>query len=293
MEEEEEEEARRRWEEEEEEGEEEKTVKREVVLGPRSSSQMPLTPEEQNNTVIVAQVGSTATIQCYTHYLPDEMVTWTKRDQDQLLTAGIQVYSSATRYSVAHVRHQKLWELSIRDVRLSDAGLYECQVTSHPPASLFFTLRVVEAKAVLEAGAEVHVHTGVKFRLQCTVQNATKPPDYIFWFHNDTMVNFAKHGRPITVVQDSFASTLLIANVSWSDAGAYRCEPHLAHAANLTLHVVEGEKHAALHNGHSEEKEAPPTTATSSAHPLPSWLLIGCFCLVLLRLRRMAAADWL
>ncbi|XP_045126691.1 fibroblast growth factor receptor-like 1 isoform X2 [Portunus trituberculatus] len=291
-EEEEEEEESRIWEEEEEEEEEEK-VKREVVLGPRGANQTPLTPEDQNNTVIVAQVGSTATIQCYTHYLPDEMVTWTKRDQDQLLTAGIQVYSSATRYSVAHVRHQKLWELSIRDVRLSDAGLYECQVTSHPPASLFFTLRVVEAKAVLEAGAEVHVHTGVKFRLQCTVQNATKPPDYIFWFHNDTMVNFAKHGRPIQVVQESLASTLLIANVSWADAGHYRCEPHLAHPANLTLHVVEGEKHAALHNGHSEEKEASPATATSSAQPRPFWLIIGCFCLITLRTKRMAADDWL
>ncbi|XP_050696744.1 sialoadhesin-like [Eriocheir sinensis] len=217
-------------------------------------------------------------------------VTWTKRDQDQLLTAGVQVYSSGTRYSVAHVRHQKLWELSVRDVRQSDAGLYECQVTSHPPASLFFTLRVVEAKAVLEAGPEVHVHTGVKLRLRCTVQDATKPPDYIFWFHNNTMVNYASR-RPISVTHQEFVSTLLIGNVSWSDAGAYRCEPHLAHAANLTLHVLEGEKHAALHNGHSEDSDAAPAAAAASpARPRPLWpLLAACCWLGLLRHRRLAA----
>lgn len=37
----------------------------------------------------------------------------------------------------------QLWELSLRDVRLTDAGLYECQLTTHPPTSLFFTLKVV------------------------------------------------------------------------------------------------------------------------------------------------------
>ena len=29
------------------------------------------------------------------------------------------------------------------DVRLSDAGTYECQMTTHPPTSLFFILKVV------------------------------------------------------------------------------------------------------------------------------------------------------
>nr|XP_045617719.1 uncharacterized protein LOC123770091 [Procambarus clarkii] len=198
-----------------------------------------ITPEEQNNTEVVAQLGGTATIKCYTHFLGDEMVTWMKRDEDQLLTAGGEVYSSEARYSVAHVRHQRLWELSLRDVRTSDGGLYECQLTTHPPASLFFTLKVVEARAVVAGGPDIHVHTGVKLTLHCTVELATEPPDYIFWFHNDTMVNYSPT-RPLKVVNHQFASSLTIANVTWADAGAYRCEPHLAQPANLTLHVVEG-----------------------------------------------------
>ncbi|XP_042876127.1 lachesin-like [Penaeus japonicus] len=120
-----------------------KQRRRDLVLGPRAATLDHVTVEQQNNTEVVAQVGGTATIKCYTHFLGDEMVTWLKRDEEHLLTAGGQVYSSEQRYSVSHVRHQQLWELSVRDVRLSDAGIYECQMTSHPPSSLFFYLRVV------------------------------------------------------------------------------------------------------------------------------------------------------
>lgn len=33
-----------------------------------------------------------------------------KRDKDQLLTVGAQVYSSEARYSISHARHQKVRE---------------------------------------------------------------------------------------------------------------------------------------------------------------------------------------
>ncbi|KAG7158446.1 Carcinoembryonic antigen-related cell adhesion molecule 8-like [Homarus americanus] len=173
-----------------------------------------------------------------------------------------------------------LWELSLRDVRMSDAGLYECQLTTHPPASLFFTLKVVEARAVVAGGPEVHVHTGVKLRLHCTVELATEPPDYIFWFHNDTMINYLPK-RPLKVVNHHFASSLVISNVTWADAGSYRCEPHLATPANLTLHVVEGEKHAALHNGHSEGAEQDTTAAADSAHLSPLMVAAAASCLLI------------
>ncbi|ROT85044.1 putative transmembrane and immunoglobulin domain-containing protein precursor [Penaeus vannamei] len=199
------------------------------------------------------------------HFLPFSawQVTWLKRDEEHLLTAGGQVYSSEQRYSVSHVRHQQLWELSVRDVRLSDAGIYECQMTSHPPSSLFFYLRVVEAQAVIQGEPDVHVHTGVSLKLHCTVELATEPPLYIFWFHNDSMINYAPK-RPLKVMKHNFGSSLIINNVTWDDAGSYRCEPHKAKAANLTLHVVEGEKHAALHNGQGEGKEEQPGTSSSA-----------------------------
>ncbi|KAK8397306.1 hypothetical protein O3P69_004780 [Scylla paramamosain] len=162
-----------------------------------------------------------------------------KRDEDQLLTVGSQVYSSEARYSVSHSRHQKMWELSIRDVRFSDAGLYECQLTTHPPASLFFWLRVVEARAVIRGGPAVHVPTGGRFTLHCAVHLATETPSYIFWFHNGTMVNFLPR-RGLRVEPRGHASSVLrVSRVMWQDAGTYTCEPHRAVPANMTVHVVE------------------------------------------------------
>ncbi|XP_069945630.1 obscurin-like [Cherax quadricarinatus] len=209
----------------------------------RTTNLSRITPAQQNNTEVLAQVGGSVTIKCYTHFLGDEMVTWLKRDEDHLLTAGIQVYSSDMRLSVAHIKHQDLWELSLRDVRLSDAGLYECQLTTHPPTSLFFTLKVVEARATIEGHPEVHFQRGHTLRLHCTVEHATEPPLYIFWFHNGSLVNYYPN-KPLRILKHRYSSTLSISNVTWTHAGVYKCEPHLATPARITVHVSgeEGEK---------------------------------------------------
>lgn len=39
--------------------------------------------------------------------------------------------------------HLQDWQLHIRYVQVRDDGVYECQVSSHPPVSLFATLRVL------------------------------------------------------------------------------------------------------------------------------------------------------
>ncbi|KAB7503473.1 hypothetical protein Anas_08269 [Armadillidium nasatum] len=42
-----------------------------------------------------------------------------------------------------------VWELRIRDVKSSDEGLYECQMTTHPPVSIRFKLRVVVPSKII------------------------------------------------------------------------------------------------------------------------------------------------
>ena len=50
------------------------------------------------------------------------------------------------------------WNLRIRNVELSDGGMYECQATTHPPQSIFVNLRVVGELSQPEFTAIHHRH---------------------------------------------------------------------------------------------------------------------------------------
>ncbi|XP_071538411.1 transmembrane and immunoglobulin domain-containing protein 1-like [Panulirus ornatus] len=213
------------------------------------NTQGPLDPNAQNNTEVLAQVGGQASFSCSTHHLSDEMVTWMKRDDDELLTVGQQVYSAENRFTATHSHATKAWVLMVKDVQLSDAGHYECQLTTHPPVTFFYTLKVTQAEAVVSGPSEVHIEEGSKLALECHVRHAVEPPIYIFWFHNSTMVNY---GPQQVVRHQNFTSSLVVTRVQLSDAGTYSCQPHLATPANVTVHVVTGKTPAAMQHGRNQ-----------------------------------------
>lgn len=52
-------------------------------------------------------------------------------------------YSSDERFLVEHTRHLGNWALRIKNARKDDEGIYECQISTHPPESIFIELRIV------------------------------------------------------------------------------------------------------------------------------------------------------
>ncbi|XP_075214963.1 limbic system-associated membrane protein-like [Lycorma delicatula] len=213
----------------------------------------------ENSTVVIAQTGSTATLPCVVRKFGTGVVSWIRRKDYHLLTVGLTTYSSDDRFLVEHARHLQNWGLQIKFVQESDEGMYECQVTTHPPASIFVELKVIEAAAEIIGAPDLHIKSGSVLRLVCTLRQSTEPPIYVFWYHGERMINYDKE-RGVTVRSDRKSSVLTIAAADKVDSGNYTCVPSNAHPASINVHVLNGEKPAAMqHGGRSCSEPLLPT----------------------------------
>lgn len=70
-------------------------------------------------------------------------MSWIRKKDYHLLTVGLTTYSSDERFSATHLRRSEDWTLQIKYVQQRDAGIYECQVSTHPPTSIFLNLKVI------------------------------------------------------------------------------------------------------------------------------------------------------
>ncbi|XP_047353464.1 cell wall integrity and stress response component 4-like isoform X3 [Vespa velutina] len=115
---------------------------------------LPMTFGTENSTTISAQSGSMALLPCVVHNLGDGVVSWIKRKTVQeLLTVGLITYANDERFQAIHFHHSEDWTLQIKYVQGRDAGLYQCQVSTHPPTSIFLFLEVVAIRVSTAAAA--------------------------------------------------------------------------------------------------------------------------------------------
>ncbi|GLV39768.1 defective proboscis extension response 13 [Carabus blaptoides fortunei] len=185
---------------------------------------------------------------CEVTDIGESTVTWIRRKDYQLLTVGLTTYSSDERFFTAHGRNSEDWTLHLRFATEKDAGLYECQISTHPPTSLFVELQLVEAHADIVGGPDKIVKSGSSLRLTCVLRRSTEPPAYVFWYHGARMINFdlgggaaVRHGRQ--------SSELHIPKAQKQHAGNYSCVPSNARPASVNVHVLQVEKPAAMQHG--------------------------------------------
>ncbi|KAJ0171683.1 hypothetical protein K1T71_012446 [Dendrolimus kikuchii] len=201
----------------------------------------------ENNTVVTSQTGSTALLPCVIRNIGDGIVSWIRRKDYHLLTVGLTTYSSDQRFQAIHLQHSEDWTLKVRFVQKRDAGIYECQVSSHPPTSIFLILEVVEARAQISGPTEKYLKPGSTLRLQCSVVQTTEAPAFVFWYHNSRMINYdVERGINVTTDPAQRVSDLLIPATSVSHAGNYTCVPNNAVPASIYVHIFNGENPAAM-----------------------------------------------
>ncbi|XP_023337905.1 vascular endothelial growth factor receptor 1 isoform X2 [Eurytemora carolleeae] len=183
----------------------------------------------RNNSVMYAHAGSTTSLSCQIFKdVQHGVITWGLLAQEgqpyTLLTVGDSSYIDNLRFSIEKpIRHDQ-WNLLIKPVEIEDSGTYECQATTHPPQSIMVKLIVLEAYAEIIGTKEKVFKSESNLQLVCALQKATAKPDFIFWYHNNRMINYDTD-RGISVVEDSNGSTLTISSVSVSQSGNYTCKP--------------------------------------------------------------------
>lgn len=70
-------------------------------------------------------------------------VSWMRKRDMHILSAGTLMYTSDLRFQVIHPDKSENWTLHIKSPQQRDSGVYECQVSTEPKMSLNYSLNVV------------------------------------------------------------------------------------------------------------------------------------------------------
>lgn len=100
---------------------------------------------------------------------------------------------------------------------------------------------MTEARAEITGPAEKFLKLGSYLRLVCILRQSPEPPIYVFWYHNNRMVNY-DNDRGINVTSDLSAKTsyLVIVAATIAHTGNYSCVPSNAQPASSVVHILNG-----------------------------------------------------
>lgn len=98
-----------------------------------------------------------------------------------------------------------------------------------------------EARAEISGPPEKYLKPGSGLKLQCSVIQSTELPLYVFWYHNNRMVNYdVDRGINVTTELTTKTSTLTITNADTRHTGNYSCVPSSAQPASTYVHILNG-----------------------------------------------------
>ncbi|XP_026737697.1 peroxidasin homolog isoform X3 [Trichoplusia ni] len=215
---------------------------------------------------VTALVGKSAYLSCRVRNLGNRTVSWIRHRDLHILTVGGYTYTSDQRFQATHSPQTDDWTLHIKWAQQRDAGVYECQVSTQPVRSFFVTLHVVDCDEIYQrmfsdqvpsarilGGPDLHVDMGSTINLTCLIQFSPEPPAYIFWYHEDEQViSYDSSRGGVSVVTEKGAATtsyLLVQDAAPADSGRYSCSPSNAEVASVRVHVLNGERPAAMQTG--------------------------------------------
>ncbi|XP_021967484.1 opioid-binding protein/cell adhesion molecule homolog [Folsomia candida] len=216
---------------------------------------------------ITVPLGDTAFLRCKVRNLGERSISWIRRRDWHILSAGKQIYTSDERFQVLHSDGSDEWTLQVKFVQKRDNGTYECQVsTGTGVASYNVHLVVAVPEAFILGNGEYHVEQGSTINLVCIIEKSPKPPSFVFWYHNERMINFGAsqelsiHTEPGT---GKTHSRLIIRGAQLKDSGNFTCQPANAESASIQVYVSQasglftGDQTAAIQHHNTASSAVP------------------------------------
>ncbi|GJQ69947.1 hypothetical protein Trydic_g13338 [Trypoxylus dichotomus] len=225
-------------------------------------------------------IGKSAYLSCRVRNLGNKTVSWVRHRDIHILTVGSYTYTSDQRFHTTHHFENDDWTLQIKWAQNRDAGVYECQISTQPVTSYFVTLDIIGSETEIPPGStqtgttpisremqgdrvpsarilgepDLYISRGSTINLTCVVHFSSEPSGYVFWYHQDEVINYDSPRGGITIITekgDITISTLLVQRADYKDGGKYSCSPSNADISNVIVHILKGERPAAMQKGSS------------------------------------------
>ena len=181
-------------------------------------------------------------------------ISWIRLSDYRILTHGLVTFTADERFSVLHTPGGSEWSLQISGVQARDQGEYQCQFST--PTSLAksktIQLTVSQPKAFILGTREKHVNLGDSLKITCQLRDTLAQPEFVFWYHNNTMINFSP-GISVAVdligpnkdelwvsPPNTSISTLRISSIRQEHSGKFTCAPPHSTTDSVRLFVSTG-----------------------------------------------------
>jgi len=217
---------------------------------PTGSLSGPYFVESPGKTVIGVK-GKTSNLACSIKNLGNLTVSWIRHHDTHPLTTGMYRYTPDDRFSSLHKPSSENWVLELRDTKMVDEGIYECQISTTPVRSLKFNLKVVDSFTTLPGSMVRHVDVGSVLNITCLVVNYPLKLEYIIFYHNNKQINRNTGPYHISDIQhhgasSNYSSSLSVKSASIQESGKYHCAANPGQSQHITVHVHHGEDPAGL-----------------------------------------------
>ncbi|XP_014665723.1 PREDICTED: uncharacterized protein LOC106807778 isoform X2 [Priapulus caudatus] len=198
---------------------------------------------------VTTELDETIFMQCRVHNLDGKtQVSWIRRHDLQILTIGEMTFTPDKRFRVIHESGSTDWTLQLKHAKQEDAGIYECQVSSNPTVSLLVSLTILRSEVAIHGN--FYVQLGSPLKLRCNVTASPSPPVRVYWYHNDSMIQYDQQSQRTQVFYElteySTTSILIVQDAKRTDSGKYTCKANSADNKSADVVVTNGKHTQAI-----------------------------------------------